>query len=99
MEPVVFQALQSRFTELNRCLAEGDDSFGRWKVSGHFLELFEWGLLPEVPALKEAWEAVRKVHYATSVAVFGIDSAEVSAALRQTFSSHFASCVTVPTAR
>ena len=70
--------------------------FVRWRVSGDLLEVFWWGLDPEIPTLQEAWAAAREVHYVTAVDVFGADTAEVSAMLHQTLTSPFASPVPSP---
>ena len=49
-------------------------------------------MVPEIPALQEAWEVAKKVHYAAMVDIFGADSA----ALHQTLTSPFASPVSSP---
>ena len=81
MDPAVFKALQSRLRDLANCLAKGADMFVRWRVSGELLEVFQWGLDPEIPGLREVWEAAREAHYAAAVDVFTAGSAEVSAVL------------------
>ena len=89
-------ALQKRLAALADCLAKGADSWDRLRISGGVLDIFRWGLVPEIPALREIWEAARKVHYAAMVDIFGADSAKVSAALHYTFISPFASPVMLP---
>ena len=96
MEPAVFVALQSRLRDWDDCLAEGGNKFARWRVSGEILKVFQWGLDPEIPVLRETWAAAREAHYAAVVDIFGVGSAEVSAVLHQTSTSPFASPVSAP---
>jgi len=93
MDPAVLQALQSRLAALANCLAKGADMWDRWRLSGDVLDVFRWGLVPEIPALQEAWEAAKKVHYVAMVDIFGADSADVLAAFHQTLSFCFPSVV------
>ena len=87
MEPAVCDALQSRLAALYKCVAEEGDMFARWWASGQVLEVFQWGLVPGIPARQDLWECVRQFHYEALVDVFGADSAEVSRALRETYLS------------
>ena len=84
--------LQSQIAALHKCIANGVDSFDRWKVSGDFLEDFREGLVPDIPGSQEAWELARDVHIAAAMDVFGLHTTII----HKLYPSPFASPVSAP---
>jgi len=93
MDPAERQALQSLFAAFADCLARGADIWERLGVSSDVLDFFRHRPVQRMPEFAEIWEAVRKVHHAEMVDIFGAESAEVSAMLSCTIISPFASPV------